>query len=269
MICPRSCTMIHLPNLQEPSFLLSQCSRQQALSSHSIFLWVISAPQPPPTETIPYASLCTSNFEIGNQKRNFETCQLVTDVGKYDPGALPLYLLLCPFWARKTITKSKLLPKHCDTSLARQGKERRREAPCPLFWLHTSDRLSEPQQISWQEQRWVNPSSPLGTVMPPGKDLKHIHLSPGPSRAAVRLQNRWESLLVWLLAVLFHSINIYWGSTCARPYAEGCSIDMCGSERALICPKVQVLTEYLCMCLSPQTSPRQQVKGEKEGTTNQ
>lgn len=88
-------------------------------------------------------------------------------------------------------------------------------------------------------------------VMPPGKDLKHIHLSPGPSRAAVCLQNRWESLLVWLLAVLFHSINIYWGSTCARLYAEGCSIDVCGSVHALICPKVQMVREYLERVYTP------------------
>lgn len=105
-------------------------------------------------------------------------------------------------------------------------------------------------------------------VMPPGKDLKHIHLSPGPSRATVHLQNRWESLLVWLLAVLFHSINIYWGSTCARSYAEGCSIDVCGSVCALICPKVQMLREFLECVYSPQTSPKQQVNGEKEWITN-
>lgn len=98
-------------------------------------------------------------------------------------------------------------------------------------------------------------------VMPPGKDLKHIHLSPGSSRAAVSLWNRWESLPIWLWTVLFHSINIYWGPTCARPYAEGCSTDMYGGEHAQMCPKVPVLREHLC---PPQTSPKQHVKSEKK-----
>lgn len=87
--------------------------------------------------------------------------------------------------SRQDYPPKELLPKHTVTSLARGGRERGKEAPCPLFWLHAFDKLSEPQQLSWQEEQSANPSSHWAWVMPPGKDLKHIHLSPGPPRAAV------------------------------------------------------------------------------------
>ena len=127
------------------------------------------------------------------------------------------------------------------------GRAKREERQPPVLCSGCTH-LTGFQNLSRSPGKNSNEQSPpphWAWVMPPGKDLKHIHLSPGPSRAAMHLQNRWESLLVWLLAVLFHSINIYWGSTCARPYAEGCSVAVCGSARALTCLEIQILREYL------------------------
>lgn len=191
LICPRSCSTIHFPNHQRPAVLfLTVFKAASSLQQFHLALGNICSPVFSHCNHI----LCQpGNQQLGNSKsiEILRHSQVSCRCGKI------IILVQCHCtYSLPLMSTKKRFPKHCGTSLARQGRERKKSAPRPLFWLHTCDSFQNLSRSPGKNSREQTPPPHWARVMPPGRDLKHIHLSPGPSRAAVHLQNRWESLLV-------------------------------------------------------------------------
>lgn len=177
---------------------------------------------------------------------------------------MPLYLFLCPLQTRKTSPRDVFVASALPGRV--KEEERQLSVLCPgCTHLTGFQNLSRSPGKSHGDP---TPPPHWEWVMPPGKDLKHIHLSPGPSRAAGHLRSRWESLLVWLLAVLFHSINIYWASTCASLRLRDVPLVCVEVNMCLLGPRSRCWENTLSMSIPADIPPKQQVNGEKNWISN-